>query len=80
VQGTTEFHNQIADVFFPQADVVFDDATALDTALDMVEPQPTLEKCLVRHVLLPREPLAANRDKLNWKSHILQNFQVTSPG
>ena len=64
VQGTTEFHDQIADAFFPQADVVFDDATALDTAIDMVEPQPTLVKGLVRHVLLPRELLAANRDKL----------------
>jgi hypothetical protein len=66
VQGTTEFHDQIADAFFPQADVVFDDVTALDTAIDMVEPQPTLVKCLVRHVLLPCELLAANRDKLNY--------------
>jgi protein-S-isoprenylcysteine O-methyltransferase Ste14 len=64
VQGTTEFHDQIADAFFPQTDVVFDDATARDTAMDMVDPQPTLVKCLVRHVLLSRELLAANRDKL----------------
>jgi hypothetical protein len=27
--------------------------------------QPTLVEPLVRHVLLPRERLAANRDKLN---------------
>src|SRR5882762_523816 len=42
VQGTTEFHDQIADACFPQADAVFDDATALDTAVDMLNPQPTL--------------------------------------
>ena len=69
VQGT-EFHDQIADTFFPQADVVFDDATALDTAIDMVEPQPTLVKCLVRHVLLLREILAANRDKLKGRGKV----------
>jgi len=31
VQSTAEFHDQIADAFFPQADAVFDDATTLDT-------------------------------------------------
>ena len=59
VQGTTEFHDQITDTFFPQADAVFDDATALDTAVDMLDPQPTLVELLVRHVLLPRELLTA---------------------
>ena len=34
---------------------VFDAATALDTAMDMADPQPTLVELLVRHVLLPRE-------------------------
>jgi len=33
-------------------------ATALDTAIDMLDPQPTLVQRLVRHVLLPREILA----------------------
>jgi hypothetical protein len=44
VQGTTEFHDQIADAFFPQADVVFDDATTLDTTIDVLDPQSTLVK------------------------------------
>ena len=39
----------------PEAASVFDAATALDTAIDMVDPQPTLVERLVRHVLLPRE-------------------------
>jgi hypothetical protein len=42
VQGTAEFHHQIADPLLPQADPVFDDAAALDTAVDMLDPEPTL--------------------------------------
>ena len=42
VQSTAEFHDQIADAFLPQAEPVFDDAAALDTAVDMLDPQPTL--------------------------------------
>src|SRR5712692_7399778 len=38
VQGTAKFHHQIADALLPQADPVFDDATALDTAVDMLDP------------------------------------------
>jgi hypothetical protein len=59
MQGTADFHHQIADALLPQAKPVFDDATTLDTAVDMLDPQPTLVQCLVRHVLLPREFLAA---------------------
>jgi hypothetical protein len=42
VQGTAELHHEIADALFPQTDPVFDDATALDTTVDMLDPQPTL--------------------------------------
>ena len=38
MQGTAEFHHDIADALLPQADPVFDDATALDTAVDMLDP------------------------------------------
>jgi hypothetical protein len=38
VQGTTAFHHQIADALLPQPDPVFDDATALDTAVDILDP------------------------------------------
>jgi hypothetical protein len=31
VQGTTEFHHEIADARLPQTDPVFHNATALDT-------------------------------------------------
>ena len=57
MQSTAEFHDQSADPFFPQANPVYDAATALDTATDMVDPQPRLVELLVRHVLLPRELL-----------------------
>src|SRR5712691_34012 len=42
-----------------QADAVLHDATALDTAIDMLDPQPTLVQGLVRELLLPRQLLAA---------------------
>src|SRR5438552_14062683 len=59
VQGTTDFHHDIADTLLPQADAVFDNATALDTPVDMLNPQPTAVQRLVGHLLLQRQFLAA---------------------
>jgi len=59
VQGAAELHHQVADSLLPQADAVFHDATALDTAVDVLDPQPTLVEHEIRPVLLPRELLAA---------------------
>src|SRR5947199_6811104 len=59
VQDTADFHHQIADTLLPQADPIFDDAAALDTPVDMLDPQPTLVQHLVTHLLLQRELLAA---------------------
>jgi hypothetical protein len=42
VQGAAELHHQVADPLLPQADPVFHDATPLDTAVDVLDPQPTL--------------------------------------
>jgi hypothetical protein len=57
MEGTTEFHHEIADTVLPQTDPVFHDATALDTAVDMLDPQPTLVQGLVRELLLQRQLL-----------------------
>jgi len=59
MQGTTEFHHQIADALFPQADPVLHDAAALDAPVAMLDPQPTLVQCLVRPLLRQGELLAA---------------------
>jgi len=59
MQGTAEFHDQIADTFLPQADAVFDDATALHAAVDMFDPQPAGVQGLVGALLLSRQLLAA---------------------
>jgi len=59
VQGTAEFHDQIADARLPQAEPVLHDAAALDTTVDVLDAQPTLVERLVRPLLLPRELLAA---------------------
>ena len=38
MQRTAEFHHQIADAFFPEADPVFHNATALHATVDMLDP------------------------------------------
>ena len=52
VQGTAEFHHEIADALLPQADPVFHNATPLDTAVDMLNPQSAVVERLVGQVLL----------------------------
>jgi NAD(P)-dependent dehydrogenase (short-subunit alcohol dehydrogenase family) len=54
VQGTAEFHHQIADACLPQADAVFDDTATLDTTVDMLNPEPTLVERLVGPLLRQR--------------------------
>src|SRR5262244_1999223 len=55
VQGTTEFHHQIADALLPQTDPVFDDAAALDAAVDVLDAEPPLIEDLVGQLLLQRQ-------------------------
>src|SRR5262245_9092382 len=52
VQGTAELHHEITDPLLPQAAPVLHDAAALDTTVDMLNPQPTLVQRLVGQVLL----------------------------
>jgi hypothetical protein len=59
MQGTAEFHHEIPDALLPQPDPVFDDAAALDAAVDMLDPQPTVVQGLVGQFLLQRQLLAA---------------------
>jgi len=54
VQGAADFHHQITNPLLPQADAVLHDAAALDTAVDMLDPQPAVVQRLVRALLLPR--------------------------
>jgi hypothetical protein len=58
VQGTAQFHHQIADTRLPQADPVFHNATTLDAAVDMLDPEPTLVERLVGDLLFQGEILA----------------------
>ena len=59
MQGTAQFHHEIADAVLPQPDPVFHDAAALDAAGDMLAPQPTVVQGLVGPLLFPGEVLAA---------------------
>jgi len=56
VQGTAQFHQRITDARFPQAEPILHDATALDTTMDMLAPQPTLVEDLVRPLLRSPDP------------------------
>ena len=58
MQGATDFHHQIADTLLPQADPVLHNAAALDTAIDVLDAQPTLVQRLVGSVLFSRQLLA----------------------
>ena len=59
MQGTAEFHHQIADTLLPQADPVLHNTAALHTAVDMFDPEPALVERLVGPFLLPCQLLAA---------------------
>ena len=59
MQSTADLHHEIADAVLPQPTPVFDDPTALHTAVDMFDPQPTLVQRLVGSVLLPCQFLPA---------------------
>ncbi len=59
MQGTAQFHDEIADTLLLQADPVFDKATALHTAVDVLDPEPARVECLVGPFLLQGERLAA---------------------
>ena len=56
VQGTAEFHHQVTDPLLPQADAVLHDTTALDAAVDMLDPEPPLIEYLVGPLLLQGQP------------------------
>ena len=42
MERTTDFHHEIADALLPQADPVFDDATAFDATVHMLDAEPAL--------------------------------------
>ncbi len=58
MQRTAEFHHQIMDALLPQADAVLHNATALDTAVDVLDPSSARVQGLVRQEL-PLEELLA---------------------
>jgi hypothetical protein len=59
VEGTTDFHHDIADALFPEAEPVFDNATALHAAVDMLDPEPARVEGLVGLLLLSCQRLSA---------------------
>ena len=82
MQSTAEFHHHIPDPLLPQTDPVFHDATALDTAVDMLNPQPTAVQRLVGHLLFQRELLAAwflgGHEDLHLRARERQEAQILS--
>jgi len=82
VQGATELHHEIADALLPQADPVLHDATTLDAAVDMLDPESPLVEHLIGQVLLQGELRTAGllrrhedlhlRERERQKAQILQ--------
>jgi len=59
MQGTAEFHDQIPQARLEQAQGVFDDATALDTTVHMLNAHPTAGQRVIGRFLLLRQLLFA---------------------
>ena len=80
MQGTAELHHEIADALFPQTDAVFHDAAALDTAIDVLDPEPPLVERLVGQVLLPRELMTTGflgrHEDLHFRERERQEAQI----
>ena len=59
MQGTAQFHDEIADTSLPQPEPVFHNPTALDTAVDVFDSSPPVVQGLVGELVLHRQFLAA---------------------
>jgi len=70
MQRTADFHYQITDTLLPQSKPIFDNATALDTAVDMFNPKTTLIQGPVHALLFQRQHLAS------WFLHRHQDLHV----
>src|SRR5437773_7657822 len=80
MQGTAEFHHEIADTLLPQADPVLHNTAALDTAIDVLDAQPTLVERLVGQVLLqgqlPTAGLLRRHEDLHLREREGQEAQI----
>ena len=59
MERTAQFHHEVTDALLPEAVPVFHDATALDTAIDVLNPSAAIVEGLVGTLLLQGELLAA---------------------
>jgi hypothetical protein len=73
VQRTAQFHYEITDAVLPQPDPVFDDPTALDAAIDVLDAEPAIRQRLARWSLRRHKDLHGGRVKarkprsyINW--------------
>src|SRR5262245_7493808 len=80
VQGTAEFHHQITDALFPQTDAVLHNTAALDTAVDVLDPEPPLVERLVGQVLLqgqlPTARFLRRHEDLDFREREGQEAQI----
>jgi hypothetical protein len=56
VQRPAQFHHESPDTFFPQAEAVLDDATTLDTAIDVLDAQSALVQGLTPCIIKTLAP------------------------
>ena len=79
MQGTADFHHDIADTLLPQAYSVCDDTTVFDTAVNMLDPPAVVQHLvslfLLQHQLLTAGFLGRYRD-LDLGDYARQGAQV----
>ena len=56
VQRPAQFDHESPDTFFPQAEAVLDDATMLDTAIDVLDAQAALVQGLIPRIIKTLAP------------------------
>jgi hypothetical protein len=71
VQGAAEFHHQITALLLPQAQPVFDDPTALDAAVDVLDAATAVIQDLVGQLLPQSEFLTTG---------FLRRYDLPQPG
>src|SRR5262247_2355387 len=83
MQGTADFHEQIADTRLPQAARVVDNAAALDAAVDVLDARPPTGDAPMRGVLLARKRpaprLLRRHDDVDLRECEGQTAQILEP-
>jgi hypothetical protein len=72
MQRTADFHDRVANTHLPQTVGVMDDATPLDTAVDVLDAYPATRDAPIRGFLGAREGAASRLPRRHDDLHVVQ--------